>query len=38
MPALAIRLGGALVGALFALAAAAQPSIKMMIPANPGGG
>ena len=38
MPALAIRLGGALAGALFALAAAAQPSIKMMIPANPGGG
>jgi len=38
MPALAIRLGGALAGALVALAAAAQPSIKMMIPANPGGG
>jgi putative tricarboxylic transport membrane protein len=38
MPALAIRFGGALAGALFALAAAAQPSIKMMIPANPGGG
>jgi putative tricarboxylic transport membrane protein len=38
MPALAIRLGGALAGALFALASAAQPSIKMMIPANPGGG
>src|SRR5688572_3763356 len=38
MPALALRLGGALAGALFALAAAAQPSIKMMIPANPGGG
>ena len=38
MPALAIRLGGALAGALFALVAAAQPSIKMMIPANPGGG
>jgi putative tricarboxylic transport membrane protein len=38
MPALAIRLGGALAAALFALAAAAQPSIKMMIPANPGGG
>jgi putative tricarboxylic transport membrane protein len=38
MPALAIRLGGALAAALFALAAAAQPTIKMMIPANPGGG
>ena len=38
MPALATRLGGALAGALFALAASAQPSIKMMIPANPGGG
>ena len=33
-----IRLGGALAGALFALVAGAQPALKMMIPANPGGG
>jgi putative tricarboxylic transport membrane protein len=38
MPGFLIRLGGALAGALFALAAAAQPALKMMIPANPGGG
>ncbi|MGH8673308.1 MAG: Bug family tripartite tricarboxylate transporter substrate binding protein [Burkholderiales bacterium] len=38
MPAFAMRLGGALAGAFFALAAAAQPTVKMMIPANPGGG
>jgi putative tricarboxylic transport membrane protein len=36
MPAL--RLGVALAGSLLALSAAAQPSLKMMIPANPGGG
>ena len=33
-----IRLGVALGAALFALGAAAQPALKMMIPANPGGG
>jgi putative tricarboxylic transport membrane protein len=38
MPGFLIRLGGALAAALFALAAAAQPALKMMIPANPGGG
>jgi len=38
MPGFLIRLGGVLAGALFALAAAAQPALKMMIPANPGGG
>ena len=32
------RLGIALGAASFALAAAAQPALKMMIPANPGGG
>ena len=36
MPAL--RLGVALASSLLALSAAAQPSLKMMIPANPGGG
>ena len=36
MPAL--RLGIALASSLLALSAAAQPSLKMMIPANPGGG
>ena len=36
MPAL--RLGVALASSLIALSAAAQPSLKMMIPANPGGG
>ena len=38
MPGFLIRLGSALAGALFAFAAAAQPALKMMIPANPGGG
>ena len=38
MPALALRLGVALASSLLALGAAAQPSLKMMIPANPGGG
>ena len=38
MPGFLIRLGIALGAASFALAAAAQPAIKMMIPANPGGG
>src|SRR5512145_3256076 len=38
MPGSVIRLGVALGTALFTLAAAAQPALKMMIPANPGGG
>ena len=38
MPGFLIRLGAALGAALLALAAAAQPALKMMIPANPGGG
>ncbi len=38
MPALALRLGAALASSLLALSAIAQPSLKMMIPANPGGG
>ena len=35
---LAIRWGAALAGALLAFASAAQPTLRMMIPANPGGG
>ena len=35
---LALRLGVAFASSLLALSAAAQPSLKMMIPANPGGG
>jgi putative tricarboxylic transport membrane protein len=35
---LAFRLGAALAGALLSLSSAAQPTLKMMIPANPGGG
>ena len=38
MPALALRLCIALASSMLALSAAAQPSLKMMIPANPGGG
>ncbi|HEX5612826.1 MAG TPA: tripartite tricarboxylate transporter substrate-binding protein [Burkholderiales bacterium] len=35
---LAIRLAAALAGTLVAFASVAQPALKMMIPANPGGG